>query len=386
METIVNTESTQWTLTLSDWRGIETLEWSPFGVSLLTGPNGSGKTSILDALSFLRSAWLRGVPAAVGWAGYAGFLRRLGADKDNPIKIGLTLGDLRWEIQLAVDGEGIHAHHGEHLYHGDDVVFRRPLYQAEWFYGDAKRKCDERTCLRLAFEREEDEHAARFAELLPSLRIYNAYWLNRAREIETGHLSDTFLHPTGKNLFSVLRNWKSAPRRFNGRFAWALEALREAFPNQIEDIEFDALGDAVQARFYPPDAPGPDDSLPVGLAADGLLTGFLHLTAVAGAEPGSVVAFDEMENQLHPHAIRSILASMRERADEKDLTIVLTTHSPVLMNAFKGYEDQFFVLQPGVSPTPTPLDELKDPEWLAHFSLGDLYDRLDFAAPAADQE
>ncbi len=265
-------------------------------------------------------------------------------------------------------------------------MFRRPLYQTEWYYGDSTHKGDIRTCLRQAFEREDDERAARFAEFLPAARIYDTYYLNKVREIETGHLSDTFLHPTGENLFSVLRNWKSAPRRFDERFAWVLNALREAFPDQIEDIEFDAVGDAVQARFYPPNAPSPDDSLPVGLAADGLLTGFLHLTAAAGAEPGSVVAFDEMENQLHPHAIRSILASMRERADEKDLTIVLTTHSPVLMNAFKGYEDHFFVLQPGVSPTPTPLDELKDPEWLAHFSLGDVYDRLDFAAPAADQE
>ncbi len=112
METIVSPDSTEWTLTLNDWRGIDTLKWSPYGVSLLAGPNGSGKTSFLDALTFLRNAWKRDVPSAIRWAGYSGFLRRLGTGKENPIKIGLALGELRWELQLAADGEGIHVHHG----------------------------------------------------------------------------------------------------------------------------------------------------------------------------------------------------------------------------------------------------------------------------------
>jgi predicted ATPase len=165
-----------------------------------------------------------------------------------------------------------------------------------------------------------------------------------------------------------------------------MDHIQRAFPDQIEDLEFDTLGQAIMGRFYPAHAPSPDDSLPVHLAADGLLTGLLHLTAVAGARPGSIVAFDEMENQLHPHAIRSILASMRERADEHDLTILLTTHSPVLMNEFKGHENQFFVLDRDARPSPTPLDELKDPDWLAHFALGDLYERMDFAAPSSTDD
>ncbi len=152
------------------------------------------------------------------------------------------------------------------------------------------------------------------------------------------------------------------------------------FPELVLDLEFETEGQTVVGRFYPPNAPSASDSLPLSLAADGLLVGILHLTAVAGAPEGSILAFDEMENQLHPRAIRSILNSMRAMADERDLTIILTTHSPIVMNEFKGHEDQFYVLEPGREELPVPLTEALDPDWLAHFSLGDLYDREDFAA------
>jgi hypothetical protein len=75
---------------------------------------------------------------------------------------------------------------------------------------------------------------------------------------------------------------------------------------------------------------------------------------------------------------------MRQQAEERCLTIILTTHSPVVMNEFKGYEDQFYVLrQRSAELVPCALDELHDPNWLAHFVLGDLYERSEIAAPAS---
>jgi hypothetical protein len=70
-------------------------------------------------------------------------------------------------------------------------------------------------------------------------------------------------------------------------------------------------------------------------------------------------------------------------AEKRDLTIVLTTHSPVVMNEFKGHEDQFCVLEAKHEVLPVALDKARDPDWLAHFALGDLYDREEFAAPPA---
>ncbi len=219
--------------------------------------------------------------------------------------------------------------------------------------------------------------------LARGIRVYKTYRLDQIREPQSGVESEAELVPSGKNVWNVLRNWKSAPRKYRDQFRWVVDALREAFPELVLDLEFETEGQTVVGRFYPPNAPTADASLPLSLAADGLLVGILHLTAVAGAPEGSTIAFDEMENHLHPHAIRAIIKAMREMAEKRDLTIVLTTHSPIVMNEFKGHEDQFYVLEPNHESVPVPLDEAVDPDWLAHFSLGDLYDREDFAAQKA---
>lgn len=217
------------------------------------------------------------------------------------------------------------------------------------------------------------------------VRIHYSYSLDAARRQGFGRETpNAYLLPTGFNLWAVLRRWQAqeqAPAGYPMALDWVLAEARKAFPDIFADLEFDETTGEPRFRI-----PGEDQGLQVHLAADGLLVGLMHLTAVGGAPPGSILAFDEMENQLHPHAIRSILAAMRARAAELDLTIILTTHSPVLMNEFKGHEHQFHVLEPGRTTLPIPLDEARDPDWLAHFSLGDLYDREDFAAPVVERE
>jgi recombinational DNA repair ATPase RecF len=42
------------TLSVHNFRALERLEWSPSGVCLLSGANGSGKSTALDAFQFLR--------------------------------------------------------------------------------------------------------------------------------------------------------------------------------------------------------------------------------------------------------------------------------------------------------------------------------------------
>src|SRR6266542_1881882 len=58
---------------------------------------------------------------------------------------------------------------------------------------------------------------------------------------------------------------------------------------------------------------------PLALAPDGWITGLLHLTAVAGAPKGSLIAIDDFGNDLHPYAIRKLTEAFREWAEERDL-------------------------------------------------------------------
>lgn len=142
-----------------------------------------------------------------------------------------------------------------------------------------------------------------------------------------------------------------------------VDAARDAFPDHEIDAEMMTI-----------------NGLPVGFASDGVLDGVFYLAAVAAAKVGSIVAVDDFGANIHPHAIRSIVESMRTMADERDLTIVLATHSSVAMNAFKGHEDQIYVLD-GSGTSPETLADLRGSDWLAHFSLGDLYEHEDFGWP-----
>lgn len=282
-----------------------------------------------------------------------------------------------------MEGGSIHPNHEEVIEQGGNVLARRAMYSADVVLGSEQREADERSVLQMLWDVHRPPEIAPIIELARGIRVYSGYRLDLVRQPQS-RADDLYLHPTGGNAWSVLSNWRGAPRKYGDQFRWVVNALRDAFPDLVDDLEFDLEGQTVVGRFYPPDARGPEDSLPLSLAADGLLVGILHLTAVAGAREGSILAIDEMENQLHPHAIRSILDSMHEMADARDLTILLTTHSPVVMNTFKGHEDQFYVLEAGHEVLPVPLDEALDPDWLAQFSsLGNLYDREEFAAPAS---
>ncbi len=119
--------------------------------------------------------------------------------------------------------------------------------------------------------------------------------------------------------------------------------------------------------------------------ANGWLTGLLHLTAVAGGQPGSLVAIDEMENTLHPFAIRKILESMRQWGEQQKLTVCLATHSPVLLDEFKDEPESIFVMELGQEENPVPLTKLQDEEWLAQFSLGSLYAHGEFGSQRGKQ-
>jgi predicted ATPase len=376
---------------MQDFRGLQAVEWSPNGVCLLAGPNGSGKSSILEALAFLRIASKRGFVEAGRLIGGGETLRRLGADADDPVLLEFSTEDSTWTIRLSYffGSKVLSVDKEELVERGKSVARRRLLTLARRsvLIDGEEHESDERSVLSMYL----DSRKVRFRsgadllmEQLQSVSVCRGYRLDSVRSPQaTSNWPDTQLDPTGANVWVVLRAWKAAARRFQGQFEWVLSALKRAFPDLVVDLEFDELGGMVFGRFYPANAESADASLPLSAAADGFLVGLLHLTAVAGAKGGSILAFDEVENQLHPHAIRSILASMRERAEERDLTIILTTHSPVVMNAFKGHESQFFVLESGHDKLPVPLDEARDPEWLAHFSLGDLYEREEFAAPRA---
>lgn len=370
-------------LTVRDFMGLAQVDFSPEGVCLLVGPNGSGKSSLLQALAFLRDLFQWGIPNAVKFQRGLSGLKRVGADRNAEVILGIGVGDVSWEFRLPIHERSMSPFPGEIVKIGGNILLRRGSDQEDWYIETKRRgstNAEGRTCLRDAWEMQSPRVLEPLVKTLRSYRLYGSYALDAIRNGGTGNDLDRVLEPHGANLFVVLRNWKTAPREFRHQFEWVLEHARRAFKGIIEDIEFaPPVGQVVPATFFPP---GSTTGLFMSRAAEGLLVGLLHLTAVAGAEDGAIIAIEEMENFLHPHAIRAIVAAMREMAEERRLTILLTTHSPLLMNVFRDRPENVFVMEPGRETLPVRLTDLHDPDWLAHFEIGDLYDRMEFGAPA----
>lgn len=370
------------TFRIQNFRVIEHLEWSPQGVCVLSGANGTGKSTILDAFRFLRVLFARGHESAFRAVDGVTF-RRFGADADTPVELGLEVGDLEWKLRFPMSAQGVKGTYGEELRRAGHVELRAALFQDGWNLGTELYPRDEqRCCAKVLWDRGSAAWMRPLVEMLEGIRTYDTYWLNQVKSVEPISATDSFLHSTGRNLWSVLANWKGSPLRHHGQFDWVMAEARRAFPDIFGTLELDRG----LPYLFRPDATDPAEGLLPNRAADGLLTGLLHLTAVAGAKKGSLVAFDEVENQLHPHAIRSLIAAMRQQADEHDLTIVLTTHSPVVLNQFREEPEQVFVLGHGNPDLKVParMTDLHTEAWLAQAKLGSLYERLAFGAPKID--
>lgn len=108
---------------------------------------------------------------------------------------------------------------------------------------------------------------------------------------------------------------------------------------------------------------------------NGLRLFALHLIELVRAPAGTILSFEAPEHGLHPAAIRSLFELCHHHARQKNLTILLVTQSPSLLREYNDHPEEVLV----VSPTKTiPVTGIRQPQWLRHFSLGDLYDRQEF--------
>jgi len=366
------------TILVENFRALRKVRWEiPRGVSALVGPNGSGKTTLLDIPDLLRHAIERDVSKALNVRGGPGNLRNVLAEKNAPLVLGVSLDDLTWQLELSPKGAFASPLEGERASHGAAVAFDRriPILSLSLPAGDVP-----------LLERFVDLPAgAAFAPLLSwlkSFHLYKSYDIDSIRRSGSQTSSDQRLDSDGRNVFSVLRNWRDR-KETRPRWDFVMGTLHVAFPETFHDLEFETAGQTVTGRIV---TPTPDFGFSTFHSAHGLLVALLHLTAVASTEPAGAIAIDEMENGLHPHAIRQLIEAMREWASTNGISVVLATHSPVVLDQFKDEPENLFVMEPGRDIVPARLDEIHDPHWLAHFSLGDLYAHDEFGAQNKDVE
>jgi predicted ATPase len=364
-------------LQVRNYRGLRAVDWSPEGVCALVGANGSGKTTLLDVPALLADALDRGLARAFEGHGGIASARNMYAPDGDPYYFEAALGDVIWRLAPLLTDRGFRSE--ETLSVGGRIVISRSAGADIVNLGSVDWPALDRLGLNATVAL--SEKSARLPKLLSRYRLYGSYDVSSLRRTGSNESSERRLDRRGSNVFSLLRNWRDrGPDR--ARYEFVLDGLREIFVDFFDDLEFASVGQVVGADLRLKH----DCVHSASLAPDGWFVALLHLAAVASTDDGDLIAIDEPENALHPHAIKLLLERMRDWSRRKTVTILLATHSPMIISDFDTRPEQLFVMQPDQPVCPVAVTELKEREWLAHFTLGDLYTREEFGAPRDDAE
>ncbi|HEX8436333.1 AAA family ATPase [Archangium sp.] len=366
------------TLEVDNYRALRKVRWSPSGVCAITGPNGAGKTTLLSTIEFLRHFLERGIQGAVEFSGGTASIKNQQAAFKERIQLMLGQGPCSWTVFAELKPPLLQI--SEQVWNGDETVAGQNPDSNWVFVQEHELTVTGDSVFSHAMSllpAEQRERLKGLHGLASTFRLYQNLQFWSLRTTGSPATADLYLHSDGRNAFSLLRNWKAGRKEHEERWLFVRDGLRECFPELFEDLEFLAAGQTVTVQFFFRGLRQPIDAYS---APHGLLVALLHLCAIASAPDGGAVAIDEPENGLHPYAIRTLMELARARAAAKDVTILLATHSPVVLNTFNTEPERVYIMEPEHEVLPVALTEHSDPEWLAHFSLGDLYSDQTFGA------
>jgi predicted ATPase len=304
--------------------------------TIFVGRNGSGKSNLVSAFSFLAEAMASPLQAVFDKAGGISAVRNRSSGQSYPPNLGLRvdLGQLNgkaasgyyaFEVkalpnygfsvvreQCSVAGEG-----------GSSSWFDRLGTQFKSNIGGVRPAIDPAS-LSLPVVGGE----AKFAPVLRALAAMRVYSIEPSKlrdmqEPDTG----TSLKSDGGNVTSVL---KEIERRSAGDFQRISDILATIVPNtkrvQVKkhgknlSLEFtQEWGDKKKLKFE-------------GFSmSDGTLRAIGMLAAVFQRPAPSLVAIEEPEATIHPGALESVLDLLSHAS--KHMQVVITTHSPELLDA-----------------------------------------------------
>jgi len=365
-------------MNIQNYRSLLDVEFETKGLSLFVGPNGSGKSTIFQAIQWIHDLRTRGVQHAYEVdGGTFGLLHWASAENEFP-RFDIAVDEVEFSV-------GLHPARIECVYEsmriGEELLFGANRALPAKAYPQEVRNALVHSAFESSFFNRieaylhpEDSRTIGFLSTVAGFSYFKTYRIDELRRqgsLDTGNMS---VEPEGRNTFLVLRNWL-ASKHDRHRYDFVLHHMRRAFSPVFDDMAFQSVAQTVQAEFY---ARSQQQPYYARQAAEGMLMGLVHLTAIASVMDGGIAAIDDPENGLHPDALRVILEAAEQWCEDHDATILLASQSTRVLDFFSGKEDRVFVMRPKVTrddtePQLVRLDEEFDTEWLRHFSLGDLY-------------
>ncbi len=329
----------------------------------IIGANGTGKSSILDALSFLGDCLNEGVEAACDKPHRAGFdkLRTLGSKEAIQFEIRYRregAPPINYTLHIDCDSTG-------HVYVAKEELKHKPIERAgaqgqpltfislkkgkgsAWVGGDKIPK--NRENIEMANDQELAVDAVRALKNHPEIqrfrefmkRWYLSYFVPELARRTPVAGAQPHLDRTGENLANYLQYIE---REKKPQFKKMLVRLGQKIPG-LERIEYDkTIEGNLVLMFY---AKGFGDKPFFQRAmSDGTLKLLAYLLLMEDPDPAPLVGIEEPENGLHHQLLSALANELKEYAlREYGPQVLLTTHSPNLVDALTP--DEVWILDKG---------------------------------------
>ena len=303
--------------------------------TILVGRNGSGKSNLISAFSFLADAMKSPLRTVLDRVGGLAAVRNRSSGTGHPPKLGIRadLANPHSGAASAFYAFEIKSrpNHGFSVSREQCVV--SSAQSRFWFYRHGKRF---QTNVENFVQPPVDESSL-ILPVVGGLKVFWAVWHSlaglRVYAIDPGELRKMqdpdpgfSLQPNGRNATSVLREIE---KRVPAAFELIARVLRTVVPN-LDAVLVKTLGKNLVLQFT--QRWGADKRLTFDAfnMSDGTLRALGILTALFQSESPPLIAVEEPEATIHPGALESILEVLRIASESRQ--VVITTHSPELLD------------------------------------------------------
>lgn len=405
--------------TLIDFKGFAEVSVNLFKpLTVLIGPNGSGKTNLIEAvelLSFIASGQPLHNVTDVGRGGVLeirGGLQscaRRGSPQFTLGARGKVMFDARLQLsdyKVTIRTTPTPQIQAESLQVGDRVWFnathREQAGLIEVSYDNFARGPNKPTTTVAAGASVIAQYAAiaaknkRLDDCVRAINVIRghlqrAYVFDPSPRLMRGYdrIGNNVLHRDGANLSSVLFDLSTSnPRSLRS----ITERIRQLPEEPFAEIGFETtrLNDVIFGfRAEPGGA-----LIDARLLSDGTLRTLAVLTAMETCQSKSRLVIEEFDNGVHPTRVAMLCDALSETATRRKLNLLVTTHNPATLDALPpaaldGVLVCHWKKAEGVAAV-TPLLEIpRADELLEHGRLGDLVTRRlveTYLAPESDDE
>ncbi|RYZ17579.1 MAG: hypothetical protein EOO70_01525 [Myxococcaceae bacterium] len=341
-------------------------------ITVLVGPNNSGKSNFMSVARFLKNSLVAGISAAAQQEG--GLLLHVPPTGDNHCVIGWRMGDFQYSAKLSP---------------AVSVLSERAFDTAGntiEFDGTTTRAGTQVTTS--LFQPNRDQFTFARSKLgvntpIPVQGLWAPFSNTRSIKLSLAALradSEVIPQPEigqdGRGLAAVLGLWRGAmPEKAEALSGFLARCLPE-----MKDVLVRPAPTPGHQRLWFRQKDG------LEFDAEHVSDGVLAFTAMAmhalSAEKGQLLCIEEPEQSIHPKRLRELVDLLKDLVRERGCQFIIATHSTVLLNAFRDETETILLFRR--SETGTRVKRLSDVpelvEALQQTPPGDLLETGAFSA------